>query len=75
MCSKPAGIDARDGRLVDIDARLNLKMASLAKGSQVPEQQIPFVSVQVVNRQHVRRRTILGSTEFTLPTSPLLHPP
>ena len=49
-------------------------MAVLTERSQIPWQQVPLVSVQVVDCEEVRWRPVLDSAKFTAPASSSSHP-
>jgi hypothetical protein len=53
---------------------LNLVVASLAERSQIPGKKVPLVVIQVVNREDVRRVTILDFAEFATPACSPSHP-
>ena len=61
--------------MAEVDRPLDLEMASLAERSQIPRQEIPLVSVQMVNREYVGSRPIFDSAKLTTPASPPSHPP
>jgi hypothetical protein len=61
--------------LAEVDRPLDLEMASLAERSQIPRQEIPLVTVQMVNREHVGSRPILYSAKLTTPAGSPSHPP
>jgi hypothetical protein len=60
--------------LAEVDRPLNLTVAVLAERSQIPWQQVPLVTVQVVDCEEVRGRPVLDSAEFATPASVAPHP-
>ena len=64
---QPAWVCASEVGLVEVKRPLNLIVASLAQGRLIPSQDVPFVAVEMMNREHIRRRSILGATEFAVP--------
>ena len=46
----------------------------MAERSQIPGKKVPLVVIQVVNREDVRRVTILDSAEFAAPVRSPSHP-
>lgn len=65
--SQPVRVDACQVGLAEVDYPLNLVVASLAERSQIPGEKVPFVVIKVVNREDVRRVTILYSAKPTTP--------
>jgi hypothetical protein len=72
--SQPVRVDACQVGLAEVDCPLNLVVASLAERSQIPGKEVPLVVIQVVNREDVRRVTILDSAEFAAPARSPSHP-
>lgn len=71
MCPQSSGIQAREVRLVEINRPLHLAVASYR---QIPRREIPFVAVQVVDREHIGADLVLDSAELAAPHSLPLHP-
>lgn len=54
---------------MEVKRPLNLIVTSLTKRRQIPRQKVPFVAVEMVNREHGGRRPVLGAAEFAVPAS------
>jgi hypothetical protein len=67
-------VDASEVGLKEVKRPLNSMVASLAERSQIPRQEIPFVAVQVVNREEVRSWPVSDSAKLATPTSPPSNP-
>jgi len=74
MRPQPSRVDACEVRLVEINSPLDLSVACLAERSQVPGQEVPLVTIQVVNRKDKRAGPVLDSAEFTTPARSPSHP-
>jgi len=74
MCPQPSRVYAREVRLVEINRPLRLTGASLAERRQIPRQELPLVTVQVVDREHIGADPVLDSAELATPHSPPPHP-
>ena len=48
---QPVWVNARESRLAEVDRPLDLEIASPAERNQIPWQEIPLVTVQMVNRE------------------------
>jgi hypothetical protein len=71
MRPQSSGIHAREVRLVEINRPLHLAVASYR---QFPRQEIPLVTVQVVDREHIGADLVLDSAELAAPHDPPFHP-
>jgi hypothetical protein len=67
MCPQRSRVYAREVRLVEINRPLHLTVASLAERRQIPRQEVPLVTVQVVDRVHIGADPILDSAELATP--------
>ena len=65
--SEPIWVDASKVGLAEVKRPLNPIMASLAERRQIPRQDVPFVAVEMMNREHGGRRSVLGAAKFAVP--------
>src|SRR3972149_7462747 len=70
-CPQSSWIRAREVRLASINSPLHLEVASYR---QIPRQEIPLVTVQVVDREHIGADLVPDSAELAAPHSPPLYP-
>jgi hypothetical protein len=75
VLSQPLRIDARECGLAEVHRPLNPTVTVLAERRQIPWQQVPLVTVQVVDWEEVWRRPVLDPAEFTAPASVPPNPP
>lgn len=67
MRQEPVGVYACDVGLAEVKCPLDLIVASLAERCQVPREKVRFVAVEMMNREHMRRASVLGAAELTAP--------
>jgi hypothetical protein len=60
--------------LAEVNSPLDLEMTILAERGQIPRQEIPLVTVQMVNREYVGSRPILYSAKLATPAGSPPHP-
>jgi hypothetical protein len=70
-CPQSSWIRAREVRLASINSPLHLEVASYR---QIPRQELPHVTVQVVDREHIGADLVPDSAELAAPHSPPLYP-
>jgi hypothetical protein len=71
---QPLRVDVRECGLAEVDRPLNLTVAVLTERSQIPWQQVPLVTVEVVDSEEVRGRPVPDSAKFATPASVSPHP-
>ena len=74
MRPQPSRVCAREVRLASINSPLHLTVASLAERRRIPRQELPHVTVQVVDREHIGADLVPDSAELAAPHSPPLYP-
>jgi hypothetical protein len=60
--------------LAEVNSPLDLEMTTLAERNQIPRQEIPLVTVKMVNREYVGSRPILYPAKLATPAGSPSHP-